>query len=78
MFTFPTCQVANKSRSSIKLWQASGPMFSSKLVNLLKVDIVARERHKDKHMNTEFTVYYQDLENLQTSSQLQVFRHKPV
>lgn len=29
-------------------------------------------------INTEFTVYYQDLENLQTSSQLQVFRHEPV
>lgn len=33
---------------------------------------------KTKKINTEFTVYYQDLENLQTSSQLQVFRHKPV
>lgn len=39
---------------------------------------VALKRDKDKRVNTEFTVYYQVLENLQTSSQLQVFRHKPV
>lgn len=36
------------------------------------------KNENDKEVNTEFTVYYQDLENLQTSSQLQVFRHKPV
>lgn len=39
---------------------------------------VALKSDKDKWVNTEFTVYYQVLENLQTSSQLQVFRHKPV
>lgn len=52
-------------------------MFSSKLGNTLMVGNVAEEI-QDNRVNTEFTVYYQDLENLQTSSQLQVFRHKPV
>lgn len=55
-------------------WNVVILMFGSKL-DCLTVD---DERQKDKRVNTEFTVYYQDLEKIQTSSQLQVFRHKPV
>lgn len=52
--------------------------------NILVQYISSTEASAFKNLRTQqnkselFKVYYQDLENLQTISQLQVFRHKPI